>query len=87
MTSSPTSWSSEDDAQRAVRLGLGLVEAMEALKARLQRVGAQQTAPLQVRLDVHTGLVGYCALQLRKHTAGGQQRKMRLHCLLIMLRG
>src|SRR5207245_2689280 len=38
----------EDDAQRAVRAGLGMVEAMRKLNARLQH-------PLQVRLGIHTG--------------------------------
>jgi len=43
----------EDDAQRAVRAGLGIVEALHEsslLNARLQH-------PLQVRLGIHTGLV------------------------------
>jgi class 3 adenylate cyclase len=44
----------EDDAQRAVRTGLGLVEAMGGLNARLQ---AEQTVRLAVRVGVHTGLV------------------------------
>src|SRR5713226_7696976 len=42
----------EDDAQRAVRVGLGIVEAMRAsplLNPRSQR-------PLQVRIGIHTGL-------------------------------
>jgi len=44
----------EDDAQRAVRAGLGIVEAMERLNARLQQeVGIR----LEVRVGVHTGLV------------------------------
>jgi class 3 adenylate cyclase len=44
----------EDDAQRAVRTGLGLVEAMEGLNAHLQ---AEQAVRLAVRVGVHTGLV------------------------------
>ena len=44
----------EDDAQRAVRTGLGLVEAMGGLNARLQ---AEQAVRLAVRVGVHTGLV------------------------------
>ena len=44
----------EDDAQRAVRAGLGIVEAMEQLNTRLtQERGVQ----LAVRLAIHTGLV------------------------------
>src|SRR5712692_7202790 len=40
----------EDDAARAARSGLGILEAVPALKARLPR-------PLQVRIGIHTGLV------------------------------
>ena len=44
----------EDDAQRAVRAGLGIVEALGQLNARLtQERGVQ----LAVRLGIHTGLV------------------------------
>jgi hypothetical protein len=44
----------EDDAQRAVRAGLGMIEALGQLNARLaQEHGVQ----LAVRLGVHTGLV------------------------------
>ncbi len=44
----------EDDARRAVRTGLGLVEAMAALNARLaQRYRVQ----LAVRIGIHTGVV------------------------------
>src|SRR6266705_3585908 len=44
----------EDDAQRAVRVGLGIVEAMDALNSRLaQRKGVR----LAARVGVHTGLV------------------------------
>src|SRR5262245_8128659 len=44
----------EDDAQRAVRAGLGMVEAMGQLNTHLaQERGVQ----LEVRLGVHTGLV------------------------------
>src|SRR5262249_45750745 len=44
----------EDDAQRAVRAGLGMVEALGQLNARLaQERGVQ----LAVRLGIHTGLV------------------------------
>ena len=44
----------EDDAQRAVRAGLGMLEALEQLNTRLtQERGVQ----LAVRLGIHTGLV------------------------------
>src|SRR5713101_3115066 len=44
----------EDDARRALRTGLGMVEAMEALNARLaQHSGVQ----LAVRIGIHTGVV------------------------------
>jgi class 3 adenylate cyclase/predicted ATPase len=44
----------EDDAQRAVRTGLGIVEAMAQLNTRLVQEGGVQLA---VRLGLHTGLV------------------------------
>src|SRR5712691_2736015 len=44
----------EDDAQRAVRAGLGMVQAMGRLNARLQ---AEQAVWLALRMGVHTGLV------------------------------
>jgi class 3 adenylate cyclase len=44
----------EDDAQRAVRAGLGIVEALEQLNARL---GPERGVHLAVRLGIHTGLV------------------------------
>jgi TOMM system kinase/cyclase fusion protein len=44
----------EDDAQRAVRAGLGIVEAMAQLNARL---GHERRVHLAVRLGIHTGLV------------------------------
>jgi class 3 adenylate cyclase/energy-coupling factor transporter ATP-binding protein EcfA2 len=40
----------EDDAARAVRVGLRIIEAVQALKTRFTR-------PLQVRIGIHTGLV------------------------------
>jgi TOMM system kinase/cyclase fusion protein len=42
--------SHEDDAQRAVRAGLGIVAAVSQLRERLAK-------PLQVRIGIHTGLV------------------------------
>ena len=44
----------EDDAQRAVRAGLGIVEALGQLNIRLAR---ERGVYLAVRLGVHTGLV------------------------------
>src|SRR5262249_60439566 len=44
----------EDDAQRAVRAGLGMVEALGQLNTRLER---EQGVRLAVRLGIHTGLV------------------------------
>ena len=44
----------EDDAQRAVRAGLGMVEAVGQLNTRL---GRERDVQLAVRLGVHTGLV------------------------------
>jgi TOMM system kinase/cyclase fusion protein len=44
----------EDDAQRAVRTGLGIVEAMEQLNALL---GSERGVHLAVRLGIHTGQV------------------------------
>src|SRR5262249_45561166 len=48
----------EDDAQRAVRAGLGIVATLPELNQRLLPVvGAHQAPPLQVRIGIHTGLV------------------------------
>jgi TOMM system kinase/cyclase fusion protein len=44
----------EDDAQRAVRTGLGMLEAMETLNTRLVR---DKGVRLAVRVGIHTGLV------------------------------
>src|SRR5262245_30684670 len=44
----------EDDAQRAVRAGLGMVEALGQLNTRL---GQERGVQLTVRLGIHTGLV------------------------------
>ena len=44
----------EDDAQRAVRTGLGIVEALDQLNTRL---GQERGVHLAVRLGIHTGLV------------------------------
>src|SRR5262249_53758095 len=55
----------EDDAQRAVRAGLGMIEAMGQLTTRLEQEGLrpaptqsrQRGVRLTVRLGIHTGLV------------------------------
>jgi class 3 adenylate cyclase len=44
----------EDDAQRAVRAGLGMVEALGQLNTRLRQ---ERGVELAVRLGIHTGLV------------------------------
>src|SRR5437899_658921 len=44
----------EDDAQRAVRAGLGMVEALDQLNTRLAQ---ERGVRLAVRLGIHTGLV------------------------------
>jgi class 3 adenylate cyclase len=44
----------EDDAQRAVRAGLGMLEALEQLNTRLTQ---EQGVQVAVRLGIHTGLV------------------------------
>jgi class 3 adenylate cyclase len=44
----------DDDAQRAVRVGLGILEAMETLNARLER---DKGLCLAVRVGIHTDLV------------------------------
>jgi class 3 adenylate cyclase/predicted ATPase len=44
----------EDDAQRAVRAGLGMIEALGQLNSRL---GPERGVELSVRLGIHTGLV------------------------------
>src|SRR5712691_11354142 len=44
----------EDDAQRAVRTGLGILEAMGSLNTHLQQAKSLQLA---LRLGIHTGLV------------------------------
>jgi len=44
----------EDDAQRAIRTGLGIIEALGTLNTRLER---DQGVRLAVRIGIHTGLV------------------------------
>ena len=60
----------EDDAQRAVRTGLGMVEAMATLNRRLaQRPGVR----LAVRVGIHTGLV-----VVGEMGGGGRQEQLAL---------
>jgi TOMM system kinase/cyclase fusion protein len=47
-------WAHEDDAQRAVRAGLGMVEALGQLNTHLRQ---ERGVELAVRLGIHTGLV------------------------------
>jgi TOMM system kinase/cyclase fusion protein len=48
----------EDDAPRAVRVALGILAALPELNASLQStLQAHGSAPLQVRIGIHTGLV------------------------------
>ncbi len=58
----------EDDAQRAVRTGLGILDAMEELHTRLTQ---QQGIQLAIRIGIHTGLVVV-------GTMGGGARQERL---------
>ena len=44
----------EDDAQRAVRAGLGMIDALGQLNTRLEQ---ERRVQLAVRLGIHTGLV------------------------------
>src|SRR5262249_47569253 len=60
----------EDDAQRAVRTGLGMLDAMEALQTRLKR---EQDIQLAVRVGIHTGLVVVGAMG-----GGGRQEQLAL---------
>ena len=58
----------EDDAQRAVHTGLGIIEALGTLNARL---GRDKGIRLAVRVGMHTGLVGVGEM-------GGDGRQERL---------
>ena len=60
----------EDDAQRAVRAGLEILDAMAPLKARL---AADKGLRLAVRLGIHTGLVVVGAMG-----TGGRQESLAL---------
>src|SRR5712664_1067020 len=58
----------EDDAQRAVRAGLGILAAMADLNTRLQQ---EKSIQLALRIGIHTGLVVVGAM-------GGQGRQEQL---------
>ncbi len=60
----------EDDAQRAVRAGLGMIEALETLNTRLGRNNGVQLA---VRVGIHTGLV-----VVGEMGGGGRQEQLAL---------
>jgi class 3 adenylate cyclase len=60
----------EDDAQRAVCTGLGIVEAMEPLNHRMQQ---RQSIRLAVRVGIHTGLV-----VVGETGGGGRQEQLAL---------
>ncbi len=60
----------EDDAQRAVRTGLGIVEAMDTLNRPL---GQKQGVRLAVRVGIHTGLV-----VVGEMGGGGRQEQLAL---------
>jgi class 3 adenylate cyclase/predicted ATPase len=60
----------EDDAQRAVRTGLGILEAVEALNPSLELA---KGIKLAVRLGIHTGLVVVGAMG-----GGGRQEQLAL---------
>jgi class 3 adenylate cyclase/predicted ATPase len=60
----------EDDAQRAIRTGLGIVEVMATLNSRLAQ---RQDVRLAIRIGIHTGLVVVGALG-----GGGRQEHLAL---------
>src|SRR5712691_11291802 len=60
----------EDDAQHAVRTGLGMVEAMDTLNSRLRQ---KQGVHLAVRVGIHTGLV-----VVGEMGGGGRQEQLAL---------
>src|SRR5712691_490836 len=60
----------EDDAQRAVRTALGIVEAMDSLNSHL---GQRQGVRLAVRVGLHTGLV-----VVGEMGSGGRQEQLAL---------
>jgi class 3 adenylate cyclase/DNA-binding winged helix-turn-helix (wHTH) protein/predicted ATPase len=56
----------EDDAQRAVRSGLGMLEAMSSLNRRLEQ---EKHLRLAMRVGIHTGLVVFGDMGERSHHA------------------
>src|SRR5262249_43042005 len=60
----------EDDTSRAVRTGLGIVEAIRALNTRLKQ---EQEIQLAVRIGIHTGLV-----VVGEIGSGGRQEQLAL---------
>jgi class 3 adenylate cyclase/predicted ATPase len=60
----------EDDAQRAVRTGLGIVEAMSTLNSRLRQ---RHDVRLAVRVGIHTGVV-----VVGEMGGGGRQEQLAL---------
>jgi len=67
----------EDDAQRAVRSGLGIVEAMDQWNRRLQQ---ERQIRLDVRVGIHTGLVVVGEMgsgEKREHLALGETPRTR----------
>ena len=60
----------EDDAQRAIRTGLGIVEVMGTLNSRL---APRQGVRLAIRMGIHTGLVVVGAMG-----GGGRQEQLAL---------
>src|SRR5262245_540154 len=67
----------EDDAQRAVRTGLGIVEALGQLNTRLAQ---EHGVRLAVRLGIHTGLV------VVGEVGGGTRQGSVLHVMLALRR-
>jgi class 3 adenylate cyclase/predicted ATPase len=60
----------EDDAQRAVRTGLGMLDALGTLNTRLER---EKGLRLAIRVGIHTGLVVVGAMD-----SGGYQERLAL---------
>lgn len=58
----------EDDALRAVRTGLGILEALAVFNAQLQQE-RRLTSPLRLRIGIHTGVV------VAGEMSGGQKRE------------
>jgi len=67
----------EDDPQRAVRTGLGILAAMGDLNTRLHQA---KDIRLAVRVGIHTGLVvvGSCTCPMRINIAGSPVDRQRV---------